>query len=176
MQASLETHVEDPETADEGPALFEAILEPHRSLSPRGFVVLMTAIGIVSFTAGMAFMLAGAWPVLGFFGLDVLLIYIAFKVNFHSAKVYETLRLTESSLTVGRMRPDGELLTWKFQPYWLRIAIDDSLQAESRLIISSHGKSLTIGEFLTPDERFDLAETLKTELLKLRQPLRSVEA
>ncbi len=150
------------------PALFEAILEPHRSLSPRGFLILMAAVVMVSFIAGIAFVMIGAWPVFGFIGLDAILIYVAFRVNFHSAKIYESVKLTENNFVVERRRPNGKVLSWQFQPYWLRVAMEGD---NARLVISSHGKSVIIGEFLTPDERSDLAETLRTELDKLRKPL-----
>ena len=64
------------------PTLFSARVTPHRSLNRTGFLVLMAFIGVVSFVAGVAFCLMGAWPVLGFFGLDVLVIYWAFRDQF----------------------------------------------------------------------------------------------
>src|SRR3954452_10753057 len=74
------------QTAREGafnePTLFCALLTPHRSLGSVGFVVLMTVVAVVSFVGGVAFYLIGAWPVGGFFGLDALLIYWAFRVNY----------------------------------------------------------------------------------------------
>src|SRR3546814_15431204 len=71
-----------PEPAPEpapGAALFDAELRPHRSLSPRGFLLLMASVCAFSFAGGLAFYLAGAWPVIGFLGADVLLISPAFK-------------------------------------------------------------------------------------------------
>ena len=109
MQTSPEQYNETIEAPENEPALFEAILQPHRSLSPKGFIILMAAITAVSFVAGGAFVLLGAWPVFGFFGLDVLLIYFAFRINYHSARIYESIRLTESALTVVRMEPDGQI-------------------------------------------------------------------
>ena len=66
------------------PTLFSAVLTPHRSLSATGFVIVMALVGGVSFAAGIAFLLMGAWPVFGFFGLDVLLIYLAFRANYRA--------------------------------------------------------------------------------------------
>lgn len=152
---------------DDVPALFEATLEPHRSLSPRGFLILMTTVATVSFVAGMAFVMIGAWPVFGFIGLDAVLIYVAFKVNFHSAKIRESVKLTEDLFVVERRRSNGQVSSWRFQPYWLRVTMDDG---NSRLVLSSHGKSVIIGEFLTPSERLDFADTLRAELEKLRAP------
>ena len=75
------------------PLLFDAVLYPHRSLSPAGFWLIMGAISLVSFTAGIAFLLKGAWPILGFFGLDVLLMYVAFKASYRSGRLHETIRM-----------------------------------------------------------------------------------
>ena len=72
--------------------LFDATLTPNRSLSPRGFAILMVAVCGVGCVAGLAFFLAGAWPVMGFFGLDVALIYLAFRISFRRAAMHESLR------------------------------------------------------------------------------------
>ena len=81
-------NAQSPDTAPDVP-LFSAIITPHRSLSSIGFLVLMAAIGIVSFLAGILFLVLGAWPVVGFFGLDVLLIYWAFRINYRARVVRE---------------------------------------------------------------------------------------
>ena len=150
--------------------LFDAVLQPNASLSPRGFVLLMVAVGAVSFVAGMAFMLMGAWPVLGFFGLDVALIYLAFKANYRWARMYETLKLTEDALVVERISPSGKVQRWRFQPYWLRVDIERQASGDAQIALSSHGKRLKIGSFLSPDERLEVAEALQRALGKLREP------
>lgn len=168
IESSPEPDIEDDESV--GPALFDAILRPHRSLSPRGFVVMMIAVSVIGFIAGMAFVLNGAWPVVGFFGLDIVLIYGAFRINYHSGRMYETVRLTERSLVVRRVSPNGKVQNWRFQPYWLQVNLEDPPRHDSALTISSHGKSLTIGDFLTPGERLEFAAALRAALYKLRQP------
>ena len=158
---------EEPQT---GPALFDAVLEPHRSLSPYGFLILMVLIGLVGFGAGTAFMLIGAWPVVGFLGLDVLLIYLAFKVNYRSGRMHESVRLTEDTLTVIRVNARGRIQRWQFQPYWLRVNIDNPPRHDSQLTLSSHGRSLIVGSFLTPSERLAFAQALKEALHRLHEP------
>lgn len=155
---------------DDSP-LFETILEPNRSLSQRGFLVLMLAVVTMSFIAGMAFIMIGAGAVIAFIGLDAVLIYAAFKVNFDSARIYESVKLCEDILVVERMRPNGKLLRWSFQPYWLKVTMEEG---NSRLVLSSHGKSVILGEFLSESERVDLADTLWRELDKLRAPPRQI--
>jgi len=150
--------------------LFNAILHPNASLEPRGFLLLMVAIVSVAFVVGMIFMLLGAWPVLGFLGLDVALIYLAFKANYRWARTYETVRLSEDALVVERIRPSGKAQQWRFQTYWLKVDIDIPAMHDSQLVISSQGKRLKIGTFLTVDERVELAGALCAALDKVRRP------
>ncbi len=97
--------IADPEPRDGGEeeVLFDAELTPHRSLPPEGFVLLMGLVGLVSFAAGALFFVVGAWPVVGFLGLDLLLIYLAFRASYRSGRAYETLRLTRRDLTLKRV-------------------------------------------------------------------------
>ncbi len=165
-------------------ALFDAELTPHRSLSPRGFLLLMLGVGAISFAAGLAFFLAGAWPVVGFLGADVLLIYLAFKANYRSGRMVERLHLTRDKLTVSKIWPSGREKSWEFQPSWLQVVCDappgvrqspDSPPesvADCPLILRSHGRSLTVGSFLTRQERRELAEALRAALTRAAQPCR----
>ncbi len=153
---------------DQSPVLFDALLTPHRSLSPSGFVILMAFVCAISFTAGLIFFLAGAWPVVGFLGLDVLLIYLAFRLNYRHGRAYETLELTPRSLTLRRVDHWGKASSWRFQPTWLQVLIDDPPEHHSQLTLRSHGRSVTIGAFLTPVERLDLARSLRRALARAK--------
>lgn len=153
--------------AQEG-AHFSAILRPHRSLSPNGFLFLMVAIGGVSFAAGFAFYLMGAWPVFGFFGLDVALIYLAFRLNYRSGRLYETVDLTDEALTITRVRPSGRSESWSFPPYWVRLDLASRPGRASELSLSLHGRRLVFASFLTDDEREELADALKEALFAQR--------
>ena len=82
------------------PTIFSATLTPHRSLGPTGFLILMACLGGASFASGVFFVLLGAWPVFGFLGLDVLLVFLAFRANYRAARAYEEVRVTPSELTV----------------------------------------------------------------------------
>ncbi len=150
--------------AEYGPVLFDAKLTPHRSLPPQGFFVLMAAVCAVSFVARVVFFVVGAWPVVGFLGADVLLIYLAFRANYRHARMHESLSLTRGGLTVRRVNHWGEEQSWRFQPTWLQVVMDDPPRHESQLTLRSHGKSLTIGSFLTAEERLDLAKALRDAL------------
>ena len=157
-----------PASATAAGVYFDAVLMPHRSLSPTGFWVLMTLISAVSFVSGMFFALHGAWPVFGYFGLDVLLIYLAFRASYRSARLYETVKLTTDALVVERIGPGGRRARWSFQPYWLRVEMDDPPQHHSQLRLTSHGRSLVLGAFLSPGERFEFAAALNAALRRQR--------
>lgn len=150
------------------PMLLDLVLYPHRSLSPRGFTILMTAIAAVSFCAGLTFFLMGAWPIVGFFGLDVALIYWAFKASYRSGRAREVIRLTPRELTVERVAASGRRRRWTFQPYWLRVALEERPGRASRLTLCSHGREFAIGDFLTPAERDEVAAALRFALAKCR--------
>ncbi|MSP20765.1 MAG: DUF2244 domain-containing protein [Alphaproteobacteria bacterium] len=149
--------------------LFDAVLRPHRSLSKPGFLILMGFIAVVSFASGMLFLLQGAWPVMGFFGLEVGLVYVAFKMNYRAGKLFETVQLDTSQLLVRRIDPKGRAASWSFQPNWLRVAMDDPPEHESQLTLTTHGRSLTIGAFLTPEERLQIAQELRAALAHWRK-------
>ena len=171
------TDTPTPPQGPDGPdPRFRAVLSPHRSLGPRGFLIFMAAVSTVSFGTGLMFFLMGAWPVLGFMGLDVLLVYVAFRLNFRALRVYETVALTDEVLTVTRTAPDGKEQSWQFNPYWVRVHVDERVGQSSELSLASHGKRLVFGAFLTDPEREDFADALKAALREARSPTVTGEA
>ncbi len=150
--------------------LLDLTLVPHRSLTQRGLFIVMMLLSGVSFVAGIVFFLIGAWPVIGFFGLDVLLIYIALKVNLKRARACEMLLLTDTAFTIERVSHHGKRRKITLQPYWLRVDLDDPPEHHSQVWLRSHGRQVAVGTFLSPDERVVLAELLKDALKRLREP------
>ncbi len=162
--------------ADPTPPLFERVLLPHRSLQPRGFHILMLVLGLISLAVGIGFVSIGAWPVCGFFGLDVALIYLAFRLNYRSARRSETLRLAGDAFTVERVSVHGERYTWRFQPFWLRIVLEERSPDRNRLLLASHGRLLVIADFLSPSARRELAATIREALARWRLALNPANA
>src|SRR4029079_19094627 len=134
------------------PSRFSAVLTPHRSLGPKGFIVLMGAVCAVSLGTGLFFYLLGAWPVVGFMGLDVALIYVAFRLNFRALRLYETVDLTPAALTVTRVASSGEAQSWSFNPYWVRLSLESRIGRSSQLSLASHGNRLVVASFLKYDQ------------------------
>src|SRR3954471_2335382 len=152
------------------PELFSALLTPHRSLNRTGFLVLMIALCVVSFVAGMVFLLMGAWPVFGFFGLDVLAIWWACRLNFRSAKASEEITVTHSELRVRRVSHRGHVVEWVLNPLWVRL--DQKKHPEfgiERLYLVSKGRLVSVGGFLGPEEKASFANVLSAALLAARR-------
>jgi uncharacterized membrane protein len=136
------------------PRIFSALLTPHRSLNRTGFLALMLFLSVVSFVTGLAFLMMGAWPVFGFFGLDVLVIWWAFKVNFRAARATEEIVVTPSELRVRRVSHRGQVAEWAFNPLWVRLdlEIDEDFGIE-HLYLISRGRRIQIAGFLGPEEK-----------------------
>ncbi|MGI9373198.1 MAG: DUF2244 domain-containing protein [Hyphomicrobiales bacterium] len=149
---------------------FRALLQPHRSLSGPGFIVLMSAVGIVSFGAGIAFLMLGAWPVFGFFGLDAVLIYWAFKRNYADAKIFETVEIIDGEVVVRKGGAKLETQEWRLQAYWARVELDynENLETYGPLWLTSHGKKLRLGAFLSPGELKNFADAFDLALKRAK--------
>ena len=150
------------------PGPFRAVLTPHRSLGRRGFRALMIALGGIGLVTGLLFLSLGAWPVLGFFSLDVLIVYVAFRLKYRSGRLYEVLDLTPASLVLTRVHPSGRQERFDCNPYWARVNLREWPDGRTALSIVSRGTELAFGAFLTDDERRDLASALREALLEAR--------
>jgi uncharacterized membrane protein len=158
------------------PTIFSATLTPHRSLGRVGFLILMLLFGTVSFVTGLLFLVIGAWPVFGFFGLDVLLLYWAFRLNYRHANAYEQVTVTPSELKVRKVSHLGRVREWVLNPLWVSL---DKVELEDfgidRLFLVSRGRKLTIASFLGPDEKASFAKELGQALSEARRgPTRTV--
>ena len=158
----------DPELPQ--PELFSALLTPHRSLNRTGFLVLMGFVSAISFAAGIAFWLMGAWPVFGIFGLDVLAIYWAFRINFRDARAIEEIQVTPSELRLRRVSHRGHAVEFVLNPLWVQLdqEIHDEYGVE-KLYLLSKGRRLAVGSFLGPDEKASFAKALNAALQAARR-------
>lgn len=147
------------------PPLFSALLTPHRSLSGIGFLVLMGIIAGVGFVGGVVFFIVGAWPVIGFLGLDVALVYWAFRTNYLRAAAYEEVTVTPSELRVRKVSHRGEVAEWLLNPVWVRL--DRETHEEyglMRLFLVSRGRRLAVAGFLGPKEKESFAAALSAAI------------
>jgi uncharacterized membrane protein len=150
--------------------LFSAVMTPNRSLGKRGFGILMLAVAGVSFVAGIIFAVAGAWPVTGFFGLDVLLIYWAFRVNYRDGRAYEEIVVTPTELRFRKVSARGAMTEWRCNPLWVRIDYDvhEEFGVQS-LHLVSRGQRRQIAGFLAPEEKESFGKALQAALAAARR-------
>ncbi len=152
------------------PVLYEATLRPHRSLSKPGFLIVMAVLTVTSFVSGTAFLMMGAWPVFAFFGLDVLLVWWAFHVNYRAAKAHENIFVTGSELHVRKVSRKGAARETSFNPRWTRLEVDkDELSGVTRVAVVSRGTSLSLGGFLPPVQKLVLANALAKALAEAKR-------
>jgi len=158
------------------PTIFSAVLTPNRSLSRKGFLIFMLILGSISFTFGLYFLRVGAWPVFGFLGLDVLLVYWAFRVNYRSARAYEVVTVTPTELTVRKVSYHGRVRQWTLNPVWVRLDRDEHKEfGIERLFLVSHGRRLPIAAFLGAREKESFALALSGALAEAKRgPTRTV--
>jgi len=161
---------------DREPMIFSAILTPHRSLGPTGFLIFMLVLGGLSFASGVSFLLMGAWPVFGFFGLDVLLVYWAFRINYRAARAYEEVTVTASELKLRKVSHHGRVSQWTLNPLWVRLDQDEHAEyGIERLFLVTQGRRLPIGGCLGPAEKASFARALRAALGEAKRgPTRTV--
>ena len=152
------------------PTIFSAIITPHRSLSGRGFLLVMALVGGLSFAGGMFFFLMGAWPVIGFLGLDVALVYWAFRANYRAAAAFEEVTVTPSELRLRRVSHRGEVAEWTLNPLWTKL--DREKHDEFgllKLFLVSRGRRISVAGFLSPKEKESFAAALSAALGEARR-------
>ncbi|GAA0784755.1 DUF2244 domain-containing protein [Roseibium denhamense] len=151
--------------SEEDRPFFSAVLTPHRSLGPNGFMILMGCFGLISFVAGIIFWQIGAWPVFGFFGLDVALLYLAFRLNYASARAYEEIKVSRNEIVIRKIGPGRRELEFKFNPLWVRLSVerieDEGVTAIS---LTSRGETVDLGQFLNPEDRTSFAGAMANAL------------
>jgi len=157
--------VEHPAADDRDRPFFRAILTPHRSLGRNGFVVLMAILAGVGFGTGIVFLALGAWPVFGFLGLDVLLVYLAFRWNYLGARAFEEVQVSATEIAVRKVSHRGKVQEHRFNPFWAKLAIvrveDENV---ARITLSARGTAVDIGGFLNPDDRTSFAGALQAAM------------
>ena len=147
---------------------FDATLEPNRPLGPRGLATVIGLVALVSFFAGILFVLRGAWPVTPFFGADLLLLAWAMRASVRSSRRREHLVLTGEKLLIERHGARGDVRREEINPYWLHVDHEDPELLGSELALVSRGRRCIVGSFLGAEERANVAAALRRALCDAR--------
>ena len=151
--------------------LFEANLTPHRSLPPLGFMGVMGILIGISVAIGVGFSLVGAWPVFGFLGIDILLVFVAFRISYAAARQSQHVRLSTDALEISFLNPGGRDRHAVLQPYWARVDVEPITASRNRLVVRSHGDIVELGAFLANEEKLAFAQALREALRQARDPI-----
>ncbi len=154
-------------TTNQTPVLFSTTLRPHRSANLRALNWLLGFLGLAFIAIGLGFFLVGAWPVTGFLGAEIAVLYIALRLNLRGARSFESIDLTAQELKIRRVNHWGREWQWSFHPHWLQVILTPSRRGLDKLELRSHGQSLVIGAFLTQEERQGLFDSLRQALTRL---------
>jgi uncharacterized membrane protein len=159
----------DPNPDADHVALFAVRLFPRRSFTPAAARRLLAATFVASALFTLPFYLAGAWPIVGFLGFDVLLLWLAFRASFRAARAYEDYRVTYLELEFARVSARGARREWRFNPAWVALERGESGPMTARLALRSHGRRHEIASFLGPDEKAAFAGDLTRALVEARR-------
>lgn len=156
-----------PYAADE--PFFKALLTPHRSLGPKGFLALMGALAFGWGVTALFFLMQGAWPVAGFFGLDILAVWLAFRMNYRAGRAQEEVSVSRTSLAIRKVAPSGRSVTHRMNPFWTRFRVRRHAEIGiTGMAVEARGTSVAIGAFLNPDDRESFAEAFSRALATAR--------
>lgn len=150
--------------------VFCATITENRSLSPTSFRLVITLFCVAGVVSSLPFIMLGAWPVAGFFGIDILALFIAFKVNFARARGFEEVVVTPIEIMLRKVSWRGEEACWRFNPAWTRLeSTHDDDFGMMRLVLVSRGVSVPVAVALSPPERENFAESFKRALSQARR-------
>lgn len=154
---------------DAAPVFFHASLTPHRSMGRTGHLIVIGIIGAVCFGGGLLFASMGAWPIVGFLGLDVALVWYAFRRSYGQARAFEEVSLSANEVVLTKVAENGARQVYRFNPFWVRLTVtrieDEGVTA---LELTSHGKSVPLGAFLNPPDRASFASVFAQALAAAR--------
>ena len=150
--------------------LLNVRLTPHRSLAKKQFRLLMVLFASLGTISSVPFVILGAWPVAGFMGIDVLLIYLAFRASYRSARAYEDISVTPLALIIAKVSAKGRKAEWTFHPAWVRLERIEHIEfGLQRLALSSRGRSVEVAGFLGPNAKAVFASKLSLALSQAKR-------
>ena len=151
--------------------LFEAVTKPPAALSARGLRWLCALAAVAAAVPAILFTLMGAWPVLGFLGVEVAVVLglVAAHRRWSRAAV-ESVRLTEGQLLIRRADGRGRQENAELEAYWAQLTLEERPGAVPVLTASARGRTVEIGRFLAAEEKRALADALQAALRRYRDP------
>ncbi|MBL8559550.1 MAG: DUF2244 domain-containing protein [Hyphomonadaceae bacterium] len=148
---------------DKGVSYIDAVLTPNRSLTGGAFIKVLCVFSGMNLVIAGYWAMRGAWPVLAFLALDVMLFALAFYLNYRAARGFERVRVGAGIMQVTRQTSHGPARHWVVNPAWVRVE-----DREDVVRIAAGDRAMLVGAFLSPPERSDLANALRDAIARAR--------
>ena len=153
----------------DGQTYMDAVITPHRSLSERGFIILIAVVTIANCCSAAVFVYMGAILVPFFLGIDLLAIIVAFVASYRAARQVQRVTITARDVMVTHESPNWRKVVWKSPTAFTRVAVeeDDGHNVGLRLALS--GKNVPVAQALSPRERGEFAKALEQAIWEARR-------
>jgi uncharacterized membrane protein len=142
----------------------DAVITPNRSLSRRGLYLVMGVMVAYNLVVALFMLAIGAFPVPIFLGLDVAGMALAFHISNLRAKRAERVRVSATSVEVVRR----DVTVWSSPTAFTTVALEDADDHHARVELRLSGRSLTVGDRLSPLERGAFADALQRAIAAAR--------
>lgn len=150
--------------------VFNAVLTPYRSLGRTGFIILVTITLAIAVFNVIFFLVADALPVAMFFGLDILLLYGAFYLNYRAARAREEVFVSRTELAIRKVAPSGRARVSRYNPFWAKFQVDRHQEfGITAMAVTGEGRRTVLGSFLNPDDRESFAKAFTAALASVKR-------
>jgi uncharacterized membrane protein len=152
-----------------GQKYMDAVITPHRSLTDRGFIILIAVVTLANCCSAAVFIYLGAILVPFFLGLDVLAIVVAFMVSFRAARRVERVTITARDVVVTHETPSWSRVVWESPTAFTRVAVETEDDRTVALRLALSGKQVDVAQALSPRERGEFAQALQHAIWEARR-------
>ena len=146
----------------------DAVITPHRSLSRKGFAVLLGVVIAFNLAVGALMIALRAFPVPLFLGADILAVVIAFRASYRGAGQAERVRITADEVVVAHEWSRGRRTVWRSATAFTRVEVEAPTDHDTQVRLAVSGRALVVGHALSPGERAGLAEAIERAIAAAR--------
>jgi uncharacterized membrane protein len=151
------------------PLYMDAEIRPNRSLSERGFIILIAIVTLANCASAAVFIAVGAMFVPIFLAIDLLAVIVAFLVSFHAARRIERVQVTSREIRVTHETPKWTKLVWESPTAFTRVQVEKDEERTVALKLALSGREAEVAAALSPRERADFAEALERAIWEARR-------
>ncbi len=152
------------------PLYMDAEIKPNRSLSERGFIILISVITLANAASAIVFLNLGAKLVPLFLGVDVLAITVAFLASFRAGRMVERIKVSASDVVITYETPRASRIVWESPTAFTRVTTErdeDNRVVSLKVMLS--GRQASVAAALSPGERGEFARALENAIWRAKR-------